>query len=157
MVVVKKYSGFTMIELMIAIVIVGVLSAIAIPAYFGYVKRSKVSEALSMSSKYQAEISECYQNKAALPDCDELTNGIGERQTGKYGTVNVMDGIITYTFNASGVDDDLNGKTVQFTPDVSGGINSAIKFACTSNVNDSFLPSSCKLGDVVANSGGSTI
>ncbi len=138
----KKITGFTIIELMIAVAIIGVLSAVAVPAYKSYVLRSKVSEALVMSSKYQSEVSECYQNMASLPDCDALTHGIGENQAGKYGTVSVLDGIITYTFNASGVDDDLNGKTVQFTPNATGA-NNALNFVCTSNVASDALPNSC--------------
>lgn len=152
----NKRSGFTIIELMIAVAIIGVLSAVAIPAYKNYIIRSKVSEAITMSSKYQTEVSECYQNLSTLTDCDSMKHEVGENQVGKYGAVSVTDGIITYTFNASGVADELNSKAVVFTPNVTG-VNNSVNFVCSSNVDSSYLPSSCRVEDIASSSGGTVV
>ena len=65
-------KGFTLIELMIVVAIIGVLSAIAIPAYQNYIGRAQLSEALIMSSRFKTEISSTYGAKAICPTLAEL-------------------------------------------------------------------------------------
>ncbi len=64
-------SGFTIIELMIAVAIIGVLAALAIPAYSNYIKRSAVSEAMNMIGPFEDSISEYYMENKTFPQSNQ--------------------------------------------------------------------------------------
>lgn len=120
-----KATGFTIIELMIAVAIIAVLAAVAIPAYTLYITRAKTSEAIGMLAPYQTGISECVQNHGGtdIAGCDANTPGIPNLQDGTYGgVISVTDGVITFRFSSS-AGNNLNGGTVSFRPTVNSSGN----------------------------------
>jgi type IV pilus assembly protein PilA len=68
--------GFTLIEMLIVVAIVGILAAIAVPQYQGYTKRAKFSEVVSAVQPYKLGVEGCYQTTGALTACTAGNNGV---------------------------------------------------------------------------------
>ena len=98
----KIQKGFTLIELMIVVAIIGILAAIAIPAYQDYTIRSQVTEGLSLAADLKAAVAEQVANTGQWP-LDEVVLGITEgAKLGKYvGDVDVDMGTINVTYSGS--------------------------------------------------------
>src|SRR5687768_17953843 len=97
----KLQKGFTLIELMIVVAIIGILAAIAIPAYQDYTIRAQVSEGLNLAAAAKAAVAETFLNRGAAP-ANRTQAGMSATATdtrGKYvASVEVDDGVITIVY-----------------------------------------------------------
>jgi len=165
----RKQQGFTLIELMIVVAIIGILAAIAIPAYVNYTIRAQVTEGINMAALAKTPIMDAFLNDGEAP-LDRATAGLSPNAgdtVGKYvQSVNVVNGVVvvTFGFEANAL---IAGLNVTLTPyetanlgvvwrcgtapapvglnpmGSSGGGVAAAYIAPT--VPDEFLPSSCRL------------
>lgn len=97
---ISKSQGFTLIELMITIGIIGILAAIAVPSYQNYTRRAYFSEVIQDTAPFKTGVAECYQNNGALAGCNGGSNHIPAdiaAATGAVATLTTANGVITVT------------------------------------------------------------
>ncbi|HFC6329123.1 TPA: pilin [Neisseria meningitidis] len=106
-------KGFTLIELMIVIAIVGILAAVALPAYQDYTARAQVSEAILLAEGQKSAVTEYYLNHGIWP-ANNSDAGVASSATdikGKYvQSVEVKNGVVTAEMKSSGVNKEIQGK-----------------------------------------------
>ena len=139
----QKQQGFTLIELMIVVAIIGILAAVAIPAYQDYTIRAKVTEGLSLASAGKTAVSEYFSANGSLPT-DNTAAGMADEESiagNSVDKVNVGgggDGIITVTFSTT----TIQGQTITLEPKTAGG---KVVWDCTNgNLEGKYRPSSCR-------------
>ncbi|EMT8882217.1 pilin [Neisseria gonorrhoeae] len=105
-------KGFTLIELMIVIAIVGILAAVALPAYQDYTARAQVSEAILLAEGQKSAVTEYYLNNGEWPkDNDSAGVASASEIKGKYvESVTVTNGVVTAKMKPSGVNKEIQGK-----------------------------------------------
>lgn len=141
----KKQQGFTLIELMIVVAIIGILAAIAIPAYSDYTIRAQVSEGLTLAGGAKAAVSEYTMDRGAFPTNNAIAglSAAGDIK-GKYtSSISTADGIITITY---GVDAhaELSGDTLTLSALTEAG---SVIWACPSaggDVEARHRPATCR-------------
>ncbi|MBW3992547.1 pilin [Neisseria meningitidis] len=106
-------KGFTLIELMIVIAIVGILAAVALPAYQDYTARAQVSEAILLAEGQKSAVTEYYLNHGEWPK-NNTSAGVASSATdikGKYvKSVTVANGVVTAEMASSGVNKEIQGR-----------------------------------------------
>jgi len=140
-------KGFTLIELMIVVAIIGILAAVAIPAYQDYIARAQVSEAVSLSAGGKTPMAEYMADKGTWPmDASDVMGN----QSGKYtSTVTISVGVglttlsatITARIKSVGVNSSITGGLLNLATS-DGGKN----WTCTTGANlaAKYVPSSCR-------------
>ena len=140
----KKQQGFTLIELMIVVAIIGILAAIAIPAYQDYTIRAQVSEGLTLSGGAKAAVAEYRMDSGNWPT-DNATAGLSANTsiTGKYvsGVAVSGSGLITVTYGGDANATYLLNQTV--TMQATDNLGS-VSWLCAGSVAPKHLPAACR-------------
>ncbi|WP_279610005.1 pilin [Burkholderia contaminans] len=146
-------KGFTLIELMITVAIVGILAAVALPAYQDYTIRAQISEGILLSEQFKPAITDFYANNGKLPQAEsDLNVGI---PAGKYSTMTMVAGtnsstVYVLTTFGNEANQLVQGKQLTLMAQVVPGVDN-LQWTCKGNsgisstpVPNKYLPISCK-------------
>ena len=140
----RLQQGFTLIELMIVVAIVGILAAIALPAYQDYTIRSRVSEAAASAGACKTSVAEYFASKAALPSDTDTAGCSGSNAATQYvaSTTVTTNGVITVTLSTDTKLGPAASGTLVLTPSTgSGGVIST--WGCSGSPTK-YMPGSCR-------------
>lgn len=111
----QSQSGFTLIEMMIVVAIIGILACLAIPAYQNYTIRAQVAEGLTLAGDWKVAIADFYANNGAWPSQADLPDMTSS--TGTYvSSINVTSGVITIVYGTAQSNPNINNLALTLVP-----------------------------------------
>lgn len=142
----KFLSGFTLIELMIVIAIIGLLAMFAVPSYQDYIMRTLVTDALSLSEQTKTAVTEYYLNFGEFPN-NNVEAGLAEPEELNSSNVSQIsvsaDGLITINFRDQNIPENLRGTTLELQAKIQAG---QIMWLCDGgSLDHKYRPANCRI------------
>ena len=139
----KIQQGFTLIELMIVVAIIGILAAIAIPAYNDYTARAQVAEAVELMAGLKTPVAEYYHDRGNLPGSLASMGTVVTQ--GKYTASIVIAGtVLRSTMKATGVNSKISGRTLEISFNTTNNQWTCRTGTSGTGVSPEHLPGACK-------------
>lgn len=137
-------QGFTLIELMIVVAIIGILAAVALPAYQDYTIRSKVTEGLTLAASAKTAVSEHRLSQGAYP-ADNAAAGYTSPDTKYVSGISITAGLITITYKAAGAGVGASANKLVLSPlSATGAVDWKCKRPSGNPVDAKYLPANCR-------------
>ena len=140
----KQQSGFTLIELMIVVAIIGILAAIAVPQYQNFMARSQAAESVVLLGAARTAIEDIVVDTGTFPADRAALSDLSVNLNGTYGSITgVVDdsndaGVVVYKTESSGINKNIQGESVWLTRTTGTGA-----WACSTTLTAKFAPKKC--------------
>lgn len=137
----KQQSGFTLIELMIVVAIIGILAAIAVPQYQNFMARSQAAESVVMLDGARTTVEDVVVSDGAFVASLATLADLGVNMTGSYGAISAIsasgaDGSIQYKISSTGVNNNIKDETIRV-------LRTDGSWSCKTSLPAKFAPKSC--------------